>query len=86
MDKITATKVFEEELRKIEFEGIENIIEGYKNPFKPEAMNLLGVIFMFDHDDKMCCDRYYIVTFVTNDKIYYKRLYAHVLGHLRYMK
>ena len=44
-------------------------------------MNLLGVIFTFDSCDitnKMFCDRYYIVTFVTENKIYYKRLYAQI--------
>jgi len=45
MDIITAAKVYEEELRKEEFECIQNIIESYKNPYKPESMNLTGEIF-----------------------------------------
>ena len=81
MDKLTATKVYEEQLREMEFERIKNIIESYKNPYKPETMNPIGEIFTFDSNDignKMFCDRYYVVTFVTKDKVYYKRLYAQI--------
>ena len=81
MDKITATKVYEEELREMEFQGIKNIIESYNKPYKPEIQFLLGTIFTFDSYNnltEMFCDRYYIVTFVTKDKVYYKRLYAQI--------
>ena len=75
MDIIRAAKVYEEELRKEEFECIQNIIESYKNPYRLELMNLTGEIFTFDSYDigNMFCDRYYIVTFVTKKKIYYKQ-------------
>jgi hypothetical protein len=78
MDKVTSTKVYEEQLREMEFERIKIIIEGYKKPYKPEAIFLSGKIFKFDLDDKIFCDRYYKVTFVKNDKIYYKRLNAQI--------
>jgi len=81
MDKITATKVYEEELREMEFQGIKNIIESYNKPYKPEIQYLLSTIFTFDSYNnltEMFCDRYYIVTFVTKDKVYYKRLYAQI--------
>jgi len=81
MDKITATKVYEEELREMEFQGIKNIIESYNKPYKPEIQYLLSTIFTFDsyyNLTEIFCDRYYIVTFVTKDKVYYKRLYAQI--------
>ena len=81
MDKLTATNLFVEQLREMEFERIKNIIESYKNPYKPETMNPIGEIFTFDLyniGNKMFCDRYYIVTFVTKDKVYYRRLYAQI--------
>ena len=81
MDKLTATKVYEEQLREMEFERIKIIIDGYSQPYKPETMNPIGEIFTFDSyniGNKMFCDRYYIVTFVTKDKVYYRRLYAQI--------
>ena len=81
MDKLTATKVYEEQLREMEFERIKIIIDGYSQPYKPESINLIVEIFTFDSYDignKMFCDRYYVVTFVTKDKVYYRRLYAQI--------
>ena len=81
MDKLTATNFFVEQLREMEFERIKIIIDGYSQPYKPETMNPIGEIFTFDSYDignKMFCDRYYVVTFVTKDKVYYKRLYAQI--------
>ena len=65
----------------MEFERIKIIIDGYSQPYKPETMNPIGEIFTFDSYDignKMFCDRYYVVTFVTKDKVYYRRLYAQI--------
>ena len=69
MDKLTATKVYENELREMEFERIEKIIEGYKIPYKP------GIIFSFDLDYNT---NHYIVTFQTEYRIYYRQLYAQI--------
>jgi hypothetical protein len=83
MDKITATRVFEEELRAKEFKRIEKIIDSYSKPYRPEIQFLLGTIFTFDFEynpTKNFCYRYHIVTFVTEDKlrVYYRRLYAQI--------
>lgn len=79
MDKITATKVYEKELREMEFIRIEKIIDGYSISYKPEKQFLFGTIFKFDHNSySIFHGRYYIVTFVTDDKIYYRRLYAQI--------
>jgi hypothetical protein len=90
MDKITATKVYEEELREMEFQGIKNIIESYNKPYKPEIQFLLGTIFTFDSYNnltEMFCDRYYIVTFVKKIKFTtddYMHKYIILLGNLNH--
>ena len=69
MDKITATKVYEEELREMEFKRIEKIIENYDlESYKPEATFLSGTIFTF-----LCLnnDSVYFITHTTKDKVYY---------------
>jgi len=65
----------------MEFQRIKNIIESYNDPYKPEIQFLLGTIFTFDSHHKLTelfCDRYYVVTLATKDKVYYRRLYAQI--------
>jgi hypothetical protein len=80
MDKITATRVFEEELRAKEYKRIENTIEGYKIFYKPDIHYLEGTIFTFNQYDfhNFYCNRYHVVTYETYDRIYYRRLYAQI--------
>jgi hypothetical protein len=59
----------------MEFKRIEKTIEGYyTKKYNPDLNSLLDTIFLYPYDD-LTYDLFYIVTWVTDTKIYYRKLH-----------